>query len=429
MNVLDSEKVAGLLVNAGWTPVESPAKADLVLFNTCSVREKAARRVYAHLGQMRGLKRQRPELLLGVMGCVAQQEGEEMIRQTKGLNLVVGTRRWHLIPHHLERLLDGETPTVVDVEMDEAPVPVEVDTVLRETPFRAFVTIMEGCDNYCAYCVVPHVRGRERSRPAAVILQEIRDLTARGVIEIMLLGQNVNSYRDPSSRGLSFARLLDEIAAVPNLRRLRFTTSHPKDFQRDILDVMLARPAICRQLHLPAQSGSSAVLKAMNRRYSRDGYLARVDMIRAATEDFSLSSDFIVGFPGETTADFQATLSLLEYVRYDSIFSFIYSPRPNTAAAALADTVPPEEKRERLMTLQALQERIQLASNRREIGRQHTVLVDGHGREPGQLASRTDSNKIVHFQGDAALMGQFVDVCITGASSHTLQAEMIPPSS
>lgn len=425
MNVLDSEKVAGLLVNAGWTLTAAPDSADLVLYNTCSVREKAACRVYAHLGQMRGLKRRRPEMLLGVMGCVAQQEGEEMIRQVDGLNLVVGTRRWHLIPQHLDRLLDGEAAAIVDVEMDAEPVPVEVDNVLRANPFRAFVTIMEGCDNYCAYCVVPHVRGRERSRPAAAILGEIRNLTARGVVEVMLLGQNVNSYRDPSPRGLTFAGLLDEIAGLPDLRRLRFTTSHPKDFDRDVLDVMLARPTICRQLHLPAQSGSSAVLQAMNRKYTRAEYLAKVDMIRAAPEEFSLSSDFIVGFPGESAADFEETLSLLEYVGFDSIFSFMYSPRPNTAAAGWADTIPVTEKRERLMTLQALQERIQRATNRREIGREHRVLVDGRGREPDQLASRTDTNKIVHFHGPSNLIGCFVDVRITGASSHTLQAERI----
>jgi len=425
MNVLDSEKVAGLLAHCGWDPVDSPEDADLVLFNTCSVREKAARRVYAHLGQMRGLKKKRPRLLLGVMGCVAQQEGETMVKSVRGLNLVVGTRRWQRIPLHLERLLSGDPSVIVDVEMDGEPVPVEVDHVLRENPFRAFVTIMEGCDNFCAYCVVPHVRGRERSRPSEKVLEEIQLLVDKGVVEVMLLGQNVNSYRDPSSRGLDFAALLNEAADVSGLRRLRFTTSHPKDFNRDILDVMTTNNVVCNQLHLPAQCGSTAVLKAMNRKYTREEYLEKIEMIKNGPAALSLSSDFIVGYPGETEDDFQQTLSLLRIVRYDSIFSFMYSPRPNTSAGRFQDDVIREIKGDRLQTLQALQYGIQWENHQTELGKVCEVLVDGEGRQPGQLASRTQENRIVHFMGEKSLIGAFVSVKITEAGSHTLQGDLV----
>ena len=425
MNVLDSEKVAGLLVGHGWTKADSPEDADFVLYNTCSVREKAARRVYAHLGQMRALKKSRPGMVLGVMGCVAQQEGRTMIDTVKGLDLVVGTRRWHRIPEHLERLTGGREAAVVDVEMDDDPQPVEVDVTLRETPFRAFVTIMEGCDNFCAYCVVPYVRGRERSRPSSLIRDEVRRLVDEGVVEVMLLGQNVNSYRDPDG-GPDFADLLGEVAAIPGLRRLRFTTSHPKDFNQQVLEAMISHPNICNQLHLPAQSGATPVLTAMNRRYTREDYLEKIAMIRSAAEPVSLSSDFIVGFPGETDADFRQTLDLLETVRYDSIFSFMYSVRPGTRAESLVDDVPAGVKGERLRELQALQERIQLENNRAQVGHCCEVLVDGFGREEGQLASRTAENRIVHFDGGPELMGRFVPVRITGATAQTLRGEMHP---
>lgn len=431
MNVLDSEKVAGLLAARGWSKADDPAEADFILYNTCSVREKAALRVYSHLRQMQALKRARPRLVLGVMGCVAQQEGQRMIQSIPGLGLVVGTRRLHRIPVYVDQILNGAAGPFVDVDMDSDPLPVEVESVLRESAFRAFVTIMEGCDNYCAYCVVPSTRGRERSRPPEKIVDEVRRLVDGGVVEVMLLGQNVNSYRDPTSRKLDFAALLVEVATIPGLRRLRFTTSHPKDFQPAILDALSEHPVICNQIHLPAQSGASRVLQAMNRRYSRQQYLETIQEIRKSPRRVSLSSDFIVGFPGESELDFQETLSLLEIVRYDSIFSFIYSPRPGTAALRLVDDTAAPVKGERLRILQSLQERIQLENNQLEIGRQCEVLVDGAGREPGQLASRTTENKIVHFQGDPSLLGRFVPVRITGASAHTLRGdrldEKIPP--
>lgn len=427
MNVLDSEKVAGALTAAGWEMTEEPGEAGLVLFNTCSVREKAATRVYAHLGQMAALKKKNPRLVVAVMGCVAQQEGEALLRAVRGLDLVVGTRQEHLLPGLVEEIRRQPGRRLVRVEMDEDPLPVEAEQVLRESPFRAFVTIMEGCDNYCAYCVVPHTRGRERSRPANLIQEEIRSLVDRGVLEVMLLGQNVNSYRDPSARRLDFTALLDQIAKESGLRRLRFTTSHPKDFTRELLSVMVENPVICNQLHLPAQSGSTVVLQRMNRRYGREEYLEKTGWIRSAPRSFSLSSDFIVGFPGETGRDFEETMSLLEIVRYDSIFSFMYSPRPGTAALNYPDEVPAAVKGERLRILQALQEKIQLENNSAEIGRCRDVLVDGPGRLPGQLASRTAENKIVHFNGEAAWMGTFRKIRITGASSHTLQGEDLGP--
>jgi tRNA-2-methylthio-N6-dimethylallyladenosine synthase len=333
--------------------------------------------------------------------------------------------RIHRLPAHLERIRAGETDRVVDTEMDDGPLPVEIDTVLRETPFRAFVTIMEGCDNYCTYCVVPYTRGRERSRPSAKVLDEIRRLVDDGAVEVMLLGQNVNSYRDPSPAGLDFADLLAAAAGLPGLRRLRFTTSHPKDFNQAILQVFRDCPTVCNQLHLPAQAGSSRVLAAMNRRYSRADYLEKIAWIQASPRRISLSSDFIVGFPGETEADFMETLSLLDAVRYDSIFSFVYSPRPGTAAAAAADDIPDAVKKERLQRLQARQARIQLENNRAEIGTVKEVLVDGTGRKPGQLSARTTENKIVHFDGDPSLLGAFARVRVDGASAHTLRGERV----
>ncbi len=426
MNVLDSEKAAGLLVEAGWLPAGDPEAADLVLFNTCSVREKAAEKVFAYLGRTRALKRRRPGLVVGVMGCVAQQEGEAMLRRAKGLDFVVGTRRLNRVPEIADAVRRGLASGVVDTLMDEDPLPVEVEQVLRETPFRAFVTIMEGCDNFCAYCVVPRTRGRERSRPSLLVLDEVRRLADAGCVEVMLLGQNVNSYRDPSPEGLSFPELLRRVARTPGLRRLRFTTSHPKDFDDALLDVMVSEPVVCPQVHLPAQAGATRVLRAMNRKYTREAYLEKIARVRQAPRAISLSSDFIVGFPGETEAEFQETLSLLEIVRYDSIFSFVYSPRPHTAALQLDDDVPDAEKKDRLIRLQALQERLQTEANRRRVGSLETVLVDGAGREPGQLSSRNPANQIVHFQGDPRLIGTFVIVRVTSAGAYTLGGELPP---
>lgn len=426
MNVLDSEKAAGLLVEAGWLPAGDPEAADLVLFNTCSVREKAAEKVFSHLGKALALKRRRPGRVVGVMGCVAQQEGEAMLRRARGLDFVVGTRRLNRIPEIADAVRRGLASGVVDILMDEDPLPVEVEQVLRETPFRAFVTIMEGCDNFCAYCVVPRTRGRERSRPSALVLDELRRLADAGCVEVMLLGQNVNSYRDPSPEGLSFPGLLRRAARTPGLCRLRFTTSHPKDFDDDLLDVMVTESVVCPQVHLPAQAGATRVLRAMNRKYTCEEYLEKIERIRQAPRAISLSSDFIVGFPGETEAEFEETLSLLQIVRYDSIFSFVYSPRPRTAALQLDDDVPDAAKKDRLIRLQALQERLQTEANRRRVGVVEEVLVDGVGREPGQLSSRTPANQIVHFPGDPRLIGSFVTVRVTSAGAYTLGGELAP---
>jgi len=426
MNVLDSEKAAGLLVSAGWRKAARPHDADLILYNTCCVREKPVQKVFSYLGQTLALKAGRPKLRVGVLGCVAQQQGWEMMKQFAGLDLVLGTRKIHRLTRHLDDLDAGRIERCVDVDMDDDPMPVETDTILRETTFRAFVTIMEGCDNFCAYCVVPHTRGRERSRPSDRILAEIHHLVADGAVEIMLLGQNVNSYRDPAGAIPEFADLLATVAAVPGLKRLRFTTSHPKDFNERLLRVMMAHPVICNQLHLPAQSGSTRILAAMNRKYTAEEYRNQVAMIRRAERSISLSSDFIVGFPGESEPDFEETLALLRFVRYDSIFSFMYSPRPGTPAFEQPDSIPRPVKQTRLVRLQAAQEAIQLENNRAEIGSIREVLVDGRGREPGQLASRTTENKIVHFLGDANLMGSFCRVRITDASAHSLRGEWVP---
>ena len=425
MNVLDSEKAAGVLTRAGWTQSATLAEAGLVLFNTCSVREKAVQKVYSHLGCVFRLKRSRPGLLVGVMGCVAQQEGQGLLDRFPGLNLVAGTQRVHHLAELVERVPEAPGRQVLDVTLDRDPEPAEVDCILRETPFRAFVNIADGCDNFCAYCVVPFTRGRERSRSSGLILDELRRLVAGGAVEVMLLGQNVNSYRDPSPAGLDYAGLLLEASRVEGLRRVRFTTSHPKDFNERVLRVMAERETVCNQLHLPAQSGSSQVLAAMNRKYGREAYLAKIALIRRSPRPISLSSDFIVGFPGETAADFEETLSLLDEVRYDSVFSFVYSPRPGTAAARWDDTVPLEAKKERLRRLQARQEEIQLENNQAETGRTVEVLVDGLGRVPGQLSGRTTENRVVLFDGDPGLIGRFAMVHLTACSSHTLRGSLV----
>ena len=428
MNVLDSEKVSGLLVEAGWTPAADQAAADLILFNTCNVREKPAEKVYSYLGKLRALKKARPGLVIGVMGCVAQQEGETMLRRSDVLDFVVGTRRLHRVPDIAAAIRGGRSGRVADTLMDEDPLPVEVDHVLRETPYRAFVTIMEGCDNLCAYCVVPATRGPERSRPSSRVLREVEALVANGCREIMLLGQNVNSYRDPDGKEPGLPSLLRRVAAVPGLRRLRFTTSHPKDFSPELLAVMVEEPVVCPQIHLPAQAGSSRVLAAMNRKYTREEYLEKIAWIQSAARPIALSSDFIVGFPGETEEDFRQTLSLLETVRYESIFSFVYSPRAGTAALDLADDVPPAVAGERLIRLQALQDRIQKELAREWAGRLEEVLVDGQGREPGQLTSRTLTNRIVHFQGAPSLIGTFATVRVVSAGAHSARGELAPPA-
>src|ERR1700690_946354 len=359
MNDHDSEKVAGVLVSRGYQQVESPDSAPLILYNTCSIREKAAQKVFSRLGEYR--TRQKEGQIIGVLGCLAQQEGEEIFERAPWVSLVCGSASYRKLPELIAQLESGgRRVTGLDLDTDET---FETEITRRDNLLRAYITIIEGCDYACSYCVVPHTRGPERSRASDAVLAEARRLAGAGYTEIQLLGQTVNSYRDPSPRGLSFVDLLRAVAGVNGIRRVRFTTSHPHDFTREIVEAVDAIPALCDHFHLPVQSGSTRILRAMLRTYTREEYLEKISWIRSARRPISVTSDIIIGFPGETEADFDDTLTLLDAADYDGVFSFKYSPRPNTSAATMPGAVPEEEKTRRLAILQERQRLIQIRRN------------------------------------------------------------------
>jgi tRNA-2-methylthio-N6-dimethylallyladenosine synthase len=424
MNHHDSEKVAGTLIKMGYVPTDDSGEADLLLLNTCNIREKANQKVFSRLGSIQKSYGAKQGVRVGLLGCMAQMEGERIFEKTPNVNLVVGSSSYSFIPQLVATVEEG-VPHVIDVTQDTDRL-FETYTQSRENPYKAYVTIMEGCNRFCAFCVVPYTRGPERSRPAAHILSEIRQLASEGYLEVMLLGQTVNSWRDPNREIPSFAELLKGVAEVGPVRRLRFTSPHPSDFHPDIVNVIESIPAVCNQVHLPVQSGSSSVLQRMKRDYSRDEYLRRVDFIKKSKREIALSTDIIVGFPGETQEDFEDTLSLVEGVGYDSIFSFKYSPRPGTEAYSYDDAVAEEEKTRRLMVLQEFQRKIQLKRNASLVGKEFEVLVEGKSqRNIKDLMGRTTQNKIVNFPGSQDLLGKFVTVRVTSYSPHSLQAELI----
>lgn len=414
MNVVDSERIVDLLQGIGYGQVAEPADADLILLNTCAVRDKAERKVYGHLGRYKPLKDENPALILGIGGCVAQQEGEKLLTKLPYLDLVFGTHNVHKLPEmvravennrvrcHETEFLDRET------RLQLFPTRTFADTVTR------FVTVMQGCDNFCSYCVVPHVRGREISRPSAEILHEVRQLAASGVREVTLIGQNVNSYGCKGENEMSFARLLAEVDGIEGIERIRFTTSHPKDLSNELIDCFGSLKKLCNHIHLPVQSGADRILNLMNRGYTREQYLAKVLRLQTVCPDIRLTSDIIVGFPGETEEDFAATLSLMEQVRYADVFSFIYSPRPGTAAAGLPDTLNPAVRQVRFDRLLTQQEEISRSWREADQGRVFEVLVEGESRQGnGQIFGRTTWNRIVNFEGDRSLAGSLVPVRIS----------------
>lgn len=420
MNAHDSEKVAGLLLARGYRQVESPDSADMVLFNTCSIREKAAQKVFTRLNDFRGSRGNGK--IVGVLGCVAQQEGEGIFERAPWVRMVCGSASYRNLPSLLAEIESGATRVSgLNLDTDEA---FETEVTRRDKPFRAYLTIIEGCDYACSYCVVPHTRGPERSRTSASILNEVVHLVAGGFTEIQLLGQTVNSYRDPSPAGLNFAQLLSAVAAVPGIRRVRFTTSHPNDFTREIVDVIDATPMLCDHIHLPVQSGSNRVLREMLRTYTREEYLEKVRWIRSARRPSSITTDVIVGFPGESDFEFAETLELLDEVKFDGIFAFKYSPRPNTPAKDMPDAVPEEVKSQRLAVLQLRQREIQIAANQKFLGAEFELLVDGRHESRGQWSGRTTSNRIVNFTSPVQnLLGQYCQVEITGAGPNSLVGE------
>jgi tRNA-2-methylthio-N6-dimethylallyladenosine synthase len=426
MNDHDSEKVAGVLLRRGYQQAASPADAQLVLYNTCSIREKAEQKVFSRLG----LFNPKNNLLdgsgkiIGVLGCVAQQEGERIFERAPWVSLVCGSASYSKLPVLLAQLEAGQRRvTGLTTDTDET---FETEMTRRDHPLRAYVTIIEGCDKSCTYCVVPRTRGPERSRASAAIFQEVRELAEVGYTEVQLLGQTVNSYRDPSARGLSFAELLVAVAETPGIRRVRFMTSHPDDLDAGTIAAMDSVPQLCEHLHLPVQSGSTRILRAMQRTYSREQYLAKIAMVRAARRPISITTDVIVGFPGETEQDFEETLSLLDLVQFDGTFSFQYSPRPNTPAATMAGGIPESEKSRRLAVLQEKQRIIQTARNESLIGQTFEVLVEGASRHTQQWSGRTSGNRTLNFTSPrSTLLGEYVLAKVTRAGSNSLVGEHV----
>ena len=423
MNDHDSEKIAGLLMHRGMIPASSPEEADLFLLNTCSVREKAVQKAYSRLGEIKAHKKQ-GELILGVVGCVAQQEGKEMVRRVPFVDFVLGTHLYHCLPDLLDEIENKRSQQAarphVATQFLAGPAPVEIDSVRRKNDFRGHVTIMEGCNKHCSFCIVPYTRGRERNRPSRLILEEVERLADQGFVEIILLGQTVNSYRDPSNPKIQFAHLLAQVAVIPGIRRVRFTSPHPREFDDDVIQVMASLETICDQVHLPVQCGSTPVLRRMRRQYTRDWYLELIEKFRRCGRSIRFSTDIIVGFPGETAKDFEQTLSLVEQVEYESIFSFKYSPRPNTESFGWEEGVSEDEKTRRLIRLQQLQRGVQLRLHRkRYLGRSFQVLVEGTARDGRQRSGRTTTNKIVNFPGQDP-PGSFTQVVIREVGPNSL---------
>jgi len=426
MNVYDSERMRDVLTPLGYAETTSPEDADLVILNTCHIREKAAEKVYSELGKLRVMKRGRAadgkEMLIAVAGCVAQAEGEEIVRRAPAVDLVFGPQTYHRLPQLLARSKSGER-RVVETEF---PAEDKFEGLeARSVPSRgvaAFLTVQEGCDKFCTFCVVPYTRGAEFSRPVAQIMTEARKLAAQGVRELTLLGQNVNAFHGAGADGetISLAGLVAELSRVEGIERLRYMTSHPRDMSDDLIAAHAENAKLMPYLHLPVQSGSDAILKAMNRGHTAEDYLRLVARIRTARPDIALSGDFIVGFPGETDADFRATLDLVREVKYAGAYSFKYSPRPGTPAAEHDAQVSEAEKSARLTELQSLIHAQQTAFNAAQVGRRLPVLVEKPGRESGQMVGRSPYLQAVHIQADPGLIGQIVDTHITGVGTNSL---------
>jgi len=422
MNVHDSEKVIGTLLSEGYQQVSTVEEAGLILYNTCSIRDKAEQKVFHRLSDYKKLQAQGKKF--GVLGCVAQQEGEKIFERAPHVSMVCGSASYRNLPSMLVQIEAGNRVTGLDDrQTDEC---FETEFTSRTNPHRGYITIIEGCDKFCAYCVVPFTRGKERSRTSDSVLAEAQLMADTGYTEIQLLGQNVNSYLDPSGKK-NFAELLAAVGEIAGIRRVRFTTSHPRDFGRDIVQAIDSVNSLCDHVHLPVQSGSTRVLDAMQRLYTREQYLERISWIKSAKREISVTTDVIVGFPGETEGEFEQTLSLLNEVEYDGVFSFKYSPRPNTPALKYADAIPDVEKSRRLAVLQEKQREIQRRNYQRHVGDTLEVMVEGRNEARGQWIGRTSQHKVLNFlapEGTALANGSYVPVRVTGSFPNSLVGEL-----
>jgi len=428
MNAHDSEKVIGTLEQQGYARVDSEKDASLILYNTCSIRDKAEQKVFNRLNDYKALYKSGKRF--GVLGCVAQQEGEKIFERAPYVSIVSGSASYRRLPEMLARLEAGEK-RITGLNDRETSETFETEFTARQSPYRGYITIIEGCDKFCAYCVVPYTRGKERSRSASSVLEEAHRIADLGYTEIQLLGQNVNSYRDPEGKS-SFAELLAAVGQVTGIRRVRFMTSHPRDFTRDIVEAIDAVPTLCDHIHLPVQSGSERILKAMHREYTPDWYMERIGWIKAAKRQISISTDIIVGFPGETPDDFVQTMDLLAAVQYDLVYGFKYSPRPNTPALTMIDTVPEDEKGTRLQVLLDRQREIQRINYAKHLGQVLEVMVEGVHPARGQIAGRSSQITPVNFTSSlpiAPAPGTYMQVRITDTHPNSLVGEAIEPVS
>ena len=423
MNVHDSEKVIGTLVRQGYRQVETVEEAGLIFYNTCSIRDKAEQKVFHRLQDYKKLQSQGKKF--AVLGCVAQQEGEKIFERAPHVSLVAGSASYRNLPQMLVQIESGEN-RVTGLDDRQTDQTFETEFTARSNPHRGYITIIEGCDKFCAYCVVPYTRGKERSRTSESVLAEARQMADLGYTDIQLLGQNVNAYRDPQGKK-SFAQLLAAVGEIPGIRRVRFTTSHPRHFSKDIVEAIEAVPTVCDHIHLPVQSGSSRVLQSMNREYTREAYLEKISWIKSAKREIALTTDVIVGFPGETPSEFEETVTLLHECQYDGVFSFKYSPRPNTPAISMIDGIPEEEKSHRLQILQERQREIQRANYEKKIGRILEVMVEGKNETRAQIVGRTSQNITLNFttpQNEVPPAGSYVNVLVTKSFPNSLVGEM-----
>ena len=424
MNVHDSEKVIGTLIQQGYAQVETVEAADLIFYNTCSIRDKAEQKVFHRLQDYKKLQSQGKKF--AVLGCVAQQEGAKIFEKAPHVSLVAGSASYRNLAQMLVQIEAGNhrVTGLDDRQTDET---FETEFTARSNPHRGYITIIEGCDKFCAYCVVPYTRGKERSRTSDSVLAEARQMADLGYTDIQLLGQNVNAYRDPMGRK-TFAELLYAVGEIPGVRRVRFTTSHPRHFGKDIVDAIEALPTLCDHIHLPVQSGSSRVLKAMSREYTREMYLEKIAWIKTSKRQIALTTDIIVGFPGETAAEFEETITLLHDCQFDGVFSFKYSPRPNTPALSMIDSIVDEEKSRRLQVLQERQREIQRTNYEKRVGKIYEVMVEGHNEARGQIVGRTSQNITLNFTAGNSPVpetGSYANVLVTKSFPNSLVGQML----